>query len=200
MWYYVKNLLFSLAFLFGMGLLPYGIETLKIDSIKLPLNILNILFFFLIMGFAMYKEGEESRKRLKANDIERKRILQTGELRPIKRSSEYRGWKGFFMGALVCSPLILTLLVHAIIYICGGTYEMIAVVGITLFMGFFMPYIRIKYGSMMNENLVFTEYFACLYVVPLIVLVYGIAYILGARKVEKKYRFIEERTKMAKRG
>lgn len=199
MWYYVKNFIFSLAYLVFMGLLPYGIETLKSDTVKIILNVVNILFFMLLMGFFMLKEGEESRKRLKTNDIERKRILQTGELRPIKRSSEFRPWKGFFMGGLVCSPLILTMLIHALIYAFGGTNEMAGVIGVTIFMGFFMPYIMLKYGTMMNENLVFTEYFACLYAVPIIVLLYGLTYLLGAKKVEREYAFIEERTSMAKR-
>ena len=200
MWYYFKKFLFSLAYLVFMGLLPYGIETMNSNVVKIILNVLNVLLFMVLMGFFMAKEGEDARKQLKINDIERKRILQTGELRPIKRAPEFRPWKGFFIGLIACAPLLLTMLIHALIYMFGGTNEMVGVVGVTIYMGFFMPYVMAKYGAMLNENLLFTEYFACLYVVPIIVLLYGFAYIVGAKKVEKQYAFIEERTESAKRG
>lgn len=183
-----------------MGLLPYGIETMNSNVVKIILNVLNVLLFMVLMGFFMAKEGEDARKQLKINDIERKRILQTGELRPIKRAPEFRPWKGFFIGLIACAPLLLTMLIHALIYAFGGTNEMAGVVGVTIYMGFFMPYVMAKYGAMLNENLLFTEYFACLYAVPIIVLLYGFAYIVGAKKVEKQYAFIEERTESAKRG
>jgi predicted permease len=200
MWYYFKKFIFSLAYLVFMGLLPYGIETIESNLAKIILNGLNILLFMVLMGFFMAKEGEDARKQLKVNDIERRRILQTGELRPIKRAPEFRPWKGFFIGLIACAPLLLTMLIHALIYVFGGTYEMVGVLGVTIYMGFFMPYVMIKYGAMLNENLVFTEYFASLYAVPIIVLLYGIAYILGAKKVERQYAFIEERTESARRG
>lgn len=200
MWYYVKNFLFSFAYLIFMGLVPYGIETIGSGTFRILLNVGNVLLFLFLMGFFMMKEGEESRKRLKVNDMERKRILQTGELRPIKRAPEFRPWKGFFMGFNACAPLILTMLIHAIIYLFGGTNETAGVIGVTMYMGFFMPYIMLKYGTLLKEDIFFTEYFASLYAVVIIVLLYGLMYLLGAKKIEKQYAFIEERTKLAKRG
>lgn len=198
MWYFVKNFLFGFIYVIFMGLVPYGIETIDGQTIRILLNIVNILVYFLIMGVSMFKEGEKARELLTTNNTERKRILQTGELRPIKRAPEYRPWKGFLMGGIISAPLILFLAIHALIALFGGTYEMFGVVAVTFYMGFFMPYILLKYGGMLNEQILFKEYFICLYAVPVIVLLYGIMYIIGAKKVEKRYAFIEARVKAGK--
>lgn len=186
--YYIKNALIPFVYLFFMAITALGILSIgdHLLWLKIILAILNLALYEVIVCAFSFKQGQDAVKVRNANDLERRQIVLTGEDRPLKLSEEYKPYKGFLIGLTVCAPLIILMLIHTVVILCGGGMGF-GVAGSLLYL---VVYIFFRLGA----TTVATEYivFAALAAIPVIVLSTGIAYMLGGRKVELQYKKIEE--------
>ena len=188
MMYYVKQSLFAIVYLFFMMIIAFGILCIGIPWLEILLCVVNIGFYISIIAVTFYKEGENALRILHANDIEREQIIKTGEDRPLKQHEEYKPWKGYVIGLVVCFPLILCIIIHTVVVIAsGGTMFGGGAVAGFIYLAFYAPI-----SVIIGEATVW-GYYVLLYVVPLISLTTGIFYNLGAAKIQKQYDRIAEK-------
>ena len=187
--YYIKNALFGFAYLILMDLV--SILTIMVESTfwKAVIGIAAILFYCFVIGTVYNKEGETALDCLHSNDVQRRRMVESGEIIPINTATEYKHYKGFIIGAFICAPLVFLLLIHLIIGLAsGGTLNGAGIVSTFVYFTFYVPY-----GAFHTETLVFGNYFVLLYAIVVTALTAGIAYILGAQKAQRKYDMIERK-------
>ena len=116
-------------------------------------------------------------------------MVETGKLTEIDTVKEYKPYKGFIIGALICAPLVFILLLHLIIGLAsGGTLNGAGIVATFAYFMFFTPI-----NAFYTETLAFADYFIILYALAVTSLVTGISYILGAKKSQRKYDMIERK-------
>ena len=188
MMYYVKQSLFAFVYLLFMMIIAFGILCIGIPWLEITLCILNIGFYIGIMAVTFYKEGESSMKVLHANDIEREQIIKTGEDRPLKIHEEYKAWKGYVIGLIICIPLILCLIIHTVITIVSnGTMLGGGAVAGFIYLAFYAPI------SVIIGEANFWGYYILLYAVPLISVTSGLFYNMGAKKIQRQYERIAEK-------
>lgn len=187
--YYIKNAVLPFVYLFFMAITAFGILTIgdNLLWLKYVLLVLNLgLYVFIVCAYG-YKMGQDALKTRNANDLERKQIILTGELRPLKLDEEYKPYKGALIGATACAPLIILLLLHTVLGLCGvgNGAGIIASLVYLCFFAFFRAS-----GSVAQAT--FGTYYITLIAVPVIVAAMGISYFLGARKIELQYKKIKE--------
>ena len=188
MMYYLKQAFFAFIYLFFMMIIALGILCIGVPWVEFALSILNIALYGFIISMTFYKEGQNSMKVLHSNDIEREQIIKTGEPRKLKIHEEYKPWKGYVIGLIVCVPLLVCLLLHIIIALSsGGTLLGAGAVAGFIYLAFFAP------CSVFFETATVWTYFYILYAVPLIMLMCGIPYNLGASKIQRQYDRIAEK-------
>lgn len=188
MGFYIKKALFPFVYLFFMAITAFGILCINgLLWLKILLCALNLALYGFIVFSVMFKEGEESVKAQRDNDVERREMVRTGIVRPLKLKEEYKPWKGFFIGFLICVPLLVMLLIHTVILIAGGTSRVVGAIGGIVYFVFFVFF---NFGT---ETLSMSAYYGALVAVPFMVLLCGIAYCLGARKVQLQLRRINDR-------
>lgn len=188
-WYFLKQMFFPLVYMVILSITSIGITAINNDLmwLKYILNAIVLAFFALIIGAVSWKDGEEGAKVLHANDLERRRIVETGEDRPLNLLKEYRPWKGFLAGLSTCVPLIIMIIIHAIMSSTGAGNGAGAVAGFVymiVFM-FFMPDL--------NMTLTASHYYLTLTAIPIFMVITGVAYILGYRKIQKQYQSVERK-------
>ena len=195
--YYLKQGVFPFIYMLFMAMIALGI--LMIDGLvwlKALLAVLNVGLYAVIISSVSYKEGQKAMKALYANDLERREIIRTGEDRPLKIHEEYKAWKGFIFGFISCVPLLILLIVHTIIHFAGSDYMGLgAIVGIIYLM--FFVFFRLNIPTSLAEGdsgytVSWYTYYGALIALPVIMLITGISYILGARKIRRQHEMIEE--------
>ena len=189
MWYYFKQTLFLFVYMLFMSFISFAIAALKIPALKVILLILSIALYVFIAVMSSFKEGQQSVSLLNSNDLQRKRIIETGEDIKLKTAGEYRVWKGFFLGFLVTLPLVICLIVHTIIAYTGGGNGAGAVAGMGYAL-FYIPYSTFLETAVLESA---GQYYILLYCVPFMMATCGSPYLLGARKMQAKYDKIQEK-------
>ena len=179
----ILNLLFCIT----IGLAIFTIDE-KMLWLEILLCVLNMLFFGLVSCVAAFKDGEKAYKVLLQNDLQRKIIIQTGEDLPVNRAEEYKAWKGFAYGAIASIPTVVLVAIHYLLQwfgqdptnlfgVIGGVYA-IVVFGLFMVKG--------------DLNSVAGGYVWALLLLPYVSIVIGVAYILGAKKVERQQKQIKQ--------
>ncbi|MBO4251325.1 MAG: hypothetical protein J5911_01535 [Clostridia bacterium] len=194
--YYLKQGIFPFVYLLFMSVIAFGIITINgLLWLKILLAILNVGFYSFIIAFTSFKDGQEAMKVLYANDLERMQIIRTGENRPLKIHEEYKPWKGFVFGFTSCTPLLILLLLHTVFYLSTGVTGFGVAAGIIYLMAF--VFFRLDVSLSAEEAAIapvpWYAYYGAILALPIIVLVTGIAYILGAKKIKRQRAMIEER-------
>ena len=189
LWYFLKQMIFPLVYMIILSITSLGITAINNDLLwlKYILNAIVLAFFALIMGAVSWKDGEEGAKVLHANDLERRRIVETGEDRPLNLLKEFRPWKGFLAGLSTCIPLIIMIIIHAIMSSSGAGNGAGAVAGFVymiVFM-FFMPDL--------SMSLTAGHYYLTLVAIPIFMVITAVAYILGNRRIQKQYDAVERK-------
>ena len=194
--YYLKQGIFPFIYMLFMSVIAFGIISINgLLWLKIVLAILNVGFYSFIIAVTAFKDGQGAMKVLYANDLERMEIIRTGENRPLKIHEEYKPWKGFVCGFVACVPLLILLALHTVVYLTTGSMGFGAAAGLIYLMVFVFFRLDISL-SVEDENFVtinWYTYYGALIALPLIMIVTGIAYILGAKKIRLQHEKIEER-------
>ena len=189
--YYLKNALFGFVYLILMDLTALLISLISSKTWQFILAMVAIAFYCFVVGTIFFKEGESALDLRHSNDAQRRRMVETGEIYEIKTIPEYKPYKGFVMGAIICVPLVFVLILHLIIGLStGGMANGAGAAAVIMYYLFFVPYAAFHSGM---ETFLFGEYFIVLYSIAVISATTGIAYILGARKSQRKYDIIERK-------
>lgn len=174
-----------------LSFLSFSALAIEAKWLSYTLIFLSIGFFIFVIFTYMRSAGEKAQKKLHANDLLRMRIVETGDDIQIDKQSEYSIYKGFLIGACSCLPMVLFLLIHTIIGICGGTTNVLGAIGNFLYLLFAAPVFVFT-----ESTLSFGEFYICLYGLALSSLVSGLGYYIGSRKVLLQYEKIEESKKL----
>ena len=192
--YFSKRALFPLFYSVFMMSINLPITLLGDDQawIKYLLFSASFIFSAVVIAFLAFKEGVESVKTMHANDVERLNIIRTGEDRPLNLAREYKPWKGFVIGATICIPLVILLLAQLICYMVNPVDPAILPGAIAsclyiVVFSFFRPSATAYEGA---QTLL---YFWNLISIPVYMLMYGIPYLIGAKKQNRIYSIIEEK-------
>lgn len=192
--YYIKQGVFPFIYIIFMSITALGITVIEdLVWLKIILAIVNIGLYALIVVAVSFKEGQESIKVQHANDLERRQIIMTGENRPLKIHEEYKPWKGFVFGFVACVPLLFLLLLHTVIYLVTGTYIGVGAIAAIIY---FMFFIFFSFGHISGDGTTtfsWYSYFGTLIALPVIMVLTGIAYNLGAKKIQNQRKIIEEK-------
>lgn len=187
MGFYIKKALFPFIYLFFMAITAFGILCIKnLLWLKIILSILNLALYLFIVATVFYKEGEEGVKIRQANDLERKEMVRTGTERPLRLKEEYKWWKGYFMGFIDCMPLLVLMLVHTIMFLAGSETKTVGAIAM------FIYFVVAVFFNMSGKELTMASYYYTLVAVPVIVIVAGVFYNLGAKKIMRQYEKIRE--------
>ncbi|MDY6367248.1 MAG: hypothetical protein SPL13_01860 [Clostridia bacterium] len=188
--YYVKCSLFAFAYLVAMDIGALLLSYISIVPLRVALSVVWALFYCFIVGVIFFKEGETSLDFRHANDLERKHMVESGEIVELDIAPEYKPYKGFIIGLYACIPLLVALFVHLILGLAtGGTANGAGITASVIYFTFYMIYGAFQSGLAMS----FGEYFIILYTLVFIPVTIGVAYILGAKKAQRKYDIIEEK-------
>lgn len=192
--YYFKQSVFPFIYLIFMALIAFGIQTISgLLWLKIILAILNLSLYAVVVCSVFYKEGQEAVKVQMANDLERREIIRTGEDRPLKLREEYKTFKGFLFGLFACLPLILLLIAHTIVHLAGGTYTGLGAIACLIYNMFFIFFNFGVNASGEATVLSWSAYYVTLVAIPALMLMTGIAYILGAKKIMRQQEMIKEK-------
>ena len=188
--HYLKTAGVLFAYNITMSLVAYGITMIQLVELRMVLLILNIIIYCSAVFALQMKEGMDSVKVLYLNNRSREKIIETGEDIKIRRSEEYKTFKGFLFGALAYSPYLLLMIAHAIITAINPTNFIAGEIGATIYMMFYAPI-----GLAFEGALTAGVYYIALYGLVLVSVLSGVAYILGARKIFKQHERIESYNK-----
>ncbi len=188
MGYYIKKAGFSFAYLFFMAITAVGIMCIgeNLLWLKILLSILNFGLYCFIVGTVFYKDGQEAVKVRHANDLERREMIRTGSVRSLKLKEEYKPWKGYFIGFITCIPLLLLLLIHTVILVCGGTLSTFGGIADFIYLVFYV------FFCLDGRTFSMTDCYFTLIALPVMVLLSGFCYNLGAKKVIMQQNRIKE--------
>lgn len=194
--YYIKRA--GLPFLYLLFMIMPALGILAIgDSLlwlKIVLGTLAVALYCVVVAMACYKEGQDAVKVRAANDLERMVIVRTGENRPLKIHEEYKPHKGFIMGLFTVIPLLFLAALHTLLYLTAG-YNGVGAIAVLLYLVFFEFFMMdAVVGDGATETVSGMPWYAAygaLIAVPIIILVSGISYILGARKILRQQEMIK---------
>lgn len=183
--YYIKKSFPYLLVLLFTDITGYSIICLEKVAQPFPLilSFLNLAVYVAMFISIAFKEGQDAYKVRIANDLERKQIILTGEDRPLRIHEEYTDWKGFVVGLVSASPIILLTLLHLIFSGIFGTMHLFGDLLGYFSMCFYTP-IYFIFGN-------FSVYYCGLLAVICIALVGGSFY-LGGKKIELQQQKIKE--------
>jgi hypothetical protein len=192
---YLKKSIIPFAYMVLSSRVSMGILTIEDNLIwlKVLLSILNLGLYSVVTGAFAFKEGEQALKVRVANDIERKQIIRTGEDRPLKLHEEYKWWKGFLIGAISCSPIVVLMLVHTILILINPALNGS---GIAASMIYLTGFAFMMLNKSVNPTILSVNSARCYFNFVTIVIVsvaYGIGYNLGARKIQLQQDAIKEK-------
>ncbi len=193
MGYYFKQSLFGYVYTFIMGFLSFGVYFIQNIYAECILNVIIIVFYLIIIGHMVFKEGEKAVRVRHANDIERAYIVKTGEPRPLKLKEEYKPYKGFLIGVFTCMPMLVGLFIHLILGLSlGEAYIGAGMVTNFFYFSFYWMYGMFLVGHGTGVGLTWAQDFILLYAFVIIVAVLGVEYILGAKKSQKQFDKIDD--------
>lgn len=187
MWTYIKQSFMAFFYLLFMITTTYAIALLeeKFFWLQISLCIANLVLYFIILGGACFKDGESALKVRNVNDLRRREIIKTGEDLPLKINEEYAWWKGFLTGFIACIPLVVLIIIHTVLLICGSDVTVFGNIASWIYNGFFVIV------RLVGEVNAYTYYWS-LVAIPFIVGISGVFYMLGARRVELQQERISQ--------
>lgn len=192
--FYIKKGIFPFIYIIVMSIIALSITAIKdLVWLKVILAVLNIAFYTVIIAAVSFKDGQDAMKIQFANDLERKEIIRTGEDRPLKIHEEYKPWKGFVFGFIACTPLLLLLVLHTIIYLITGSYIGFGAISALIYFMFFVFFTFSNVSGAGTAGFVWYAYYGSLIALPVLILLIGIAYILGAKKIRLQREMINEK-------
>ena len=188
MWDFFKQTIFLFIYLVFMAVIALAIDMINIPVLEGVLFIVSLALYTFIAVSSSYKDGKDGVKLMHSNDMQRKHMIETGEIVRIKSGGEYRVWKGFFSGFIVTLPLIICLIVHGILMGTTGSNAAggVAAAGYMMFYAVFGAFVPQSFSALGGH------YFILLYAVPYMIIACGIPYMLGGRKIQKQYDKIKE--------
>lgn len=191
MWFYVKQSFIAFIYLFFSAIIGFGILCIGDNLIwlKVALLVLNLGLYIVVVGATVYKDGQDALKTRIANDLERMQIIKTGEDRPLRLKEEYKAWKGFVFGLVACIPLVFLMILHTVLILgFGANYNGAgAIAGIAYLVVF--AFCRVNTAITITAGM----YYFSLLAIPVICLTTGLAYVLGAKKIELQQERIKEK-------
>lgn len=189
MWYLIKQAFIPIAYLLFSSIIATGVFSIENCDpfIIVTLLIINLLFYFLVVATLYGKEGEEAYTVRLSNDVTRKRIIETGADLPLNLTKEYAPWKGFAFGGIISIPLVILLIIHTVFVLSGSNEMGAGAIAAFLYMVVF-AFARID----LSVEIVTYDYYVMLIFIPLVVIVSGLSYIRGARKLERQQKRIKE--------
>ncbi len=187
-WYYLKQSFIPLMYTAFDAAIALGILCIEgLPALKIILLLANLgLFVFIVFSY-FKSEGQKAFKTRIANDLERKRMIETGEDRPIDAISEYKPWKGFVMGVVAAFPLIIILIVHTVMIAINFQSTGAGALGAIFY--------AMIYGFVMavtTELTAYTYYFMVVYIVILAITV-GLGFMVGGKKMERQQEMINDK-------
>lgn len=194
--YYLKQSFIPALYLLFADMIAFAILCLDNQYIwlKAVLCAINIGIFLCASGVIIFKEGQTAYKVMLANDLERMQMIKTGMDRPLRLTEEYKWYKGFLFGLISFTPMLLLLGLHAIlINVIGPSASTSGVIASVLYFAIF-AFFRLYTGT--ELVIPANHYFYILIAVPVVMLSYGISYLIGAKKIELQQRRIKERHKL----
>ena len=192
---YLKQAFVPFVYLFLTAVIAFAILSIGdgLVWLKALLCACNIALYITVVGGISYKEGQTALKVRIANDTERRHIIRTGEDRPLRIAEEYKWWKGFLMGAIACAPMLILMLVHTVLILINPALNGAGVIACTFYMAFFAFMILGNGNSTSLKPLEPTKFYFNLISLPIVMLICGIGYMLGARKIQRQQDAIKQR-------
>ncbi len=188
-WHYIKSAFLPLIYLIMMTLTSMAITTIgnHLLWLKYILFVLCVALYAVIIGAISFQDGKDSVKVRHMNDIERRQIVLTGEDRPLNLLKEYKPYKGFIPGFVTCIPLIVLMVIHAILSNTTGANGA-GVIASLIYMLFFSFF---QYD--LTSTMVSSTYYFSLISLPILMIITGIPYLLGAKKQMLQYKKVEDK-------
>lgn len=191
--FYIKQGLFPFIYMLFMAMIAFGILAISgLIWLKILLGVLNVGLYAVVISAAAYKDGQDAMKVQIANDLERREIIRTGEDRPLKLHEEYKPWKGFMFGFVSCVPLLVLLILHTIVYLATGSYIGLGAIAGIIYLMFFL-FFRLNASAAEGTGIAWYTYYGTLVALPVVMLITGISYILGAKKISRQQQMIKEK-------
>ncbi len=190
--YFLSQCIFPLFYSAIMLFLGLAIKLISDDLMWLKYLLFVVVFgFYAVMICSIsFKDGQNAVKIQHANDVERLNIIRTGEDRSLDLVQEYKPWKGFVSGLVVSSPVIILLILQAIFMLAGTEVQWPGAVAGYVYFVFFMFLLPGK-----KIDVPKTYYFWSIIAVPIMMLLMGVPYLLGARKQKLIYENIKDKHK-----
>lgn len=182
---FIANMYLVLFALIDLGVLCIGDELMWLKTALCGVCLAGFMF---IVGLMFYKEGESAAKVLRGNDMNREQIIKTGREYPINLAEEYKPWKGFLIGFLSSCPVILFMIIHAIVSPLGPLNNGGGVAAAFLYMVVF-SFFRVN----SKADILTSDYYYTLIIIPVMVLSIGIGYIIGAKKEMRAHQKIVDK-------
>ncbi len=198
--YYIKEAAFAFIYMIFTDITAVCVLFISEELlwVRILLAVLNLVLYAAVVAAASYKEGQTSVKVRAANDLEREIIVKTGEDRPLKLLEEYKPYKGFLIGFITCIPLLILLALHAVFYFAAD-YKTLGGIGAFLYFTFYV-FFSLNRGTSATEitttsNTAWYNVYGSLIAIPIVMLITGVSYLLGARKIIKQQEMIKEKQK-----
>ena len=192
--YYVKKAMIGFVYLIFSAVVAYGILFIPgLPWLKIILLILNLGLYSYVLAQTAFQDGQTAYKVRLTNDLNRKQIVLTGEDIPIDTKKEFKTYKGFMIGFVICVPLIILLVIHAIVTSSNPSNQSFAETASFIYLMFYaFAGVNVKVE---NVFAMVSPYWALL-AVPVIVFIQGFFFYLGGRKIELQQEMIKEKHKM----
>lgn len=192
---YLKSAFVPFVYLFLVSVIAFAILAIgdELVWLKAVLCVCNIGLYAVVVFGTSYKEGMEALKVRVANDTERRHIIKTGEDRPLRLAEEYKWWKGFLMGAIACAPMLILMLVHTVLILINPALNGAGVIACTFYMAFFSFMVLRNGNSTDLKPLEPTKFYFNLISLPIVMLICGFGYMMGARKIQRQQEVIRAR-------
>ena len=194
--YFIKQIFVPYMYLGMFALIDFAIlcigDTPGLIALKVCLVAVCLGFFVALMSIVSYRDGQTAYKTLLANDINRRQMIETGREYPIKLAEEYKAYKGFVTGLIVCLPLIICTIIHMCTSGFSNTTGSSTSNGAGVVMSFI--YMVVFAFARVNNSLpiVPNVFYVCLTALPIIVLSMGVPYIFGAKKIIRQQEMIKK--------
>lgn len=199
MWYLIKQSFIPFGYLLFSTTIATGVFSIQGCSpfLRAILLFLNLALYSYVVISICYTEGRKGLKVRISNDINRKRIIETGEELPLKHSEEYAPWKGFAIGGVIVSPLIILMICHTILLIATngqnyGAGSVASILYLVVFAFFKIDLVVPEKVDQVVQVIAAGDFYYALFAIPVILLITGIPYIIGAKKVEQEQEKIKE--------
>lgn len=194
--YFMKEFFVVNMYLIMFALIDLGVLCIGDNLIWLKLILCGavLVSFIIIVGIFIGKEAETAVRVRRGNDLNREHIIKTGKDMPLNLAEEYKPWKGFAMGAIICIPLIIFMGIQMLTYVPGSESNPGGAISAFLYMVVF-SFFRVD----SRVDILQTDYYYIFLAIPLLILTVGISYIVGAKIATKKHeRFLAGHRKTEK--